>query len=281
MAVNPGYYQPTSPSYKPLYSEEVPINQAPSSFPNPPTDYFNVNTTIAFDYGSAMANREAEKLKAKISSYGIVEKARKYFMVDTKFVLRKLLVIFCPFIHQDWSTPYDASTQEYNPSHSPNAVDLYVPVMSFLTYLLITSISLGYNDRFTPQALSVVFSLCLGVFVLEVAFFFLALFVTGYHSNVSFLSLVAICGYKYTNCCFHLLSKLLPTGPLNYIFFVYFAVSYVFFSFRTLRWVFLTETQGEDGFYSNTLNQKSYSRIPVLICIAVIEPIHMFWITRV
>jgi hypothetical protein len=55
----------------------------------------------------------------------------------------------------------DSFSKKYAPpSHDENAPDLYLPLMSFITYVVLTSYVKGTNGKFTPEVLSQVSVTC-------------------------------------------------------------------------------------------------------------------------
>lgn len=71
---------------------------------------------------------------------------KTYFAVDTSYVLRKLSILLFPFAHRDWSIKYDQSVP-VAPRSDINAPDLYIPMMGFVTYVLVTGLVLGTQQR--------------------------------------------------------------------------------------------------------------------------------------
>ncbi len=62
-----------------------------------------------------------------------------------------MLIILCPYVYRgEWTK----TSQEYNqdhmgflaPKYEIHAPDLYIPLMGFMTYVLLGCLSLGYGD---------------------------------------------------------------------------------------------------------------------------------------
>lgn len=83
------------------------------------------------------------------------------------------------------------------PKLDVNAPDMYIPLMAFVTYLLVVGVSLGMQKKFTPEVLGLHASSALAWFVLEVIVIFLSLQVLGIKSALKTFDIIAFCGYKY------------------------------------------------------------------------------------
>jgi len=49
---------------------------------------------------------------------------------------------------QDWSIKYEADSQPVQPRYEINAPDLYIPVMAYVTYVLVAGLVLGTQERY-------------------------------------------------------------------------------------------------------------------------------------
>jgi hypothetical protein len=103
-----------------------------------------------------------------------------------------LVPLNCPpcFIDQDTFAKKFAP-----PVQDENAPDLYLPVMSFVTYVILCSYAKGTNGKFTPDVITTVMWSCLLWQLLEVAIVRIALATLGV-GHAPFLDLVANTGYK-------------------------------------------------------------------------------------
>ncbi|KAM7252712.1 hypothetical protein ACFE04_008221 [Oxalis oulophora] len=84
---------------------------------------------------------------------------RYYFEVNEQYVKSKLKVILFPFFHRGhWmrTTETIAGKLTYKPPiYDINAPDLYIPLMAFGTYLVLSGFFMGINEKFSPEALGV------------------------------------------------------------------------------------------------------------------------------
>jgi hypothetical protein len=83
------------------------------------------------------------------------------------------------------------------PKLDVNAPDMYIPVMAFVTYILIVGVCMGTQDKFTPEQLGIQASSALGWLVIEVFIIFLSLQVLAVKSALKTFDIIAFCGYKF------------------------------------------------------------------------------------
>lgn len=76
-----------------------------------------------------------------------------------------------------------------------NAPDLYIPLMAFVTYVLVTGFAKGTKNSFTPEVLVDVTSSCLVMQLLEILAIRLGLYLL--QAPATLLDLLAVTGYKY------------------------------------------------------------------------------------
>ena len=128
------------------------------------------------------------------------------------------------------------ATPHAPPVHDVNAPDLYLPVMSFITFVLLTGLIRGTRMQFTPAVLSDVTNACLVTQILEVAVIKLGLHLLS-SATVPLLDLVAYTGYKYIGLVFNSLVGMLLGGTAYYVALVYTGCAAVFFMANTLSHV--------------------------------------------
>ena len=97
---------------------------------------------------------------------------------------------------KDWSVKY-SQEDAVPPKLDVNAPDMYIPIMAFVTYILMVGICLGIQEKFTPEILGIQASSALGWFVIEVFLVFISLQILGIKSALKTFDIMAFCGYKY------------------------------------------------------------------------------------
>lgn len=140
---------------------------------------------------------------------------RSYFAVDNKYVLRKMKRILFPvFMNKEgWQRQVrDPSTPEVPTSYALPvfdvcAPDLYLPVMSLITYVLLSALCYGTAGKFNPEVIPDVAFKCALYQTLEVLIFW-----GGFYSMqvpVAFLDLYSYTGYKYLGLCANMIAGII------------------------------------------------------------------------
>lgn len=129
------------------------------------------------------------------------------------------------------------------PREDVNAPDLYIPVMSFVTYVLLISVALGFSHKFRPEVLGLTSTRALVIVGIELAFVRLACYllnVQGDHYGI--LDLLSYAGYKFVPACVTLAASVLGLGGLVWwASFVYTHAALAFFLLRSLRQIILPD----------------------------------------
>jgi hypothetical protein len=138
-------------------------------------------------------------LSTQWKSYVDVSALRAYFTLTNSYVMKKLKILFFPFLHKDYSrqvTQTQAGTMFVVPADDVNAPDLYIPTMSLVTYILLIGFILGTASRFTPDVFGMTTSRALGILTAEVLAVKLGFFLLGF-APLSILDVIAYSGYKF------------------------------------------------------------------------------------
>lgn len=108
----------------------------------------------------------------------------------------------------------------FPPVEDPNQLDLYLPAMSLVTYVLLFGLLKGTQMEFTPEMLSEVATTCVVATVLEVGLLYVALSAVDGLRKLQVLDLVALCGCKYlgliVNFVAQILAGLFGFGDVGY-----------------------------------------------------------------
>lgn len=101
-----------------------------------------------------------------------------------------------PHGRQDWSVKYNPD-EPVQPRYELNAPDLYIPAMAFVTYLLIGGVSLGIQERFSPEGLGIQASTALVWAIIEVMAIWVTLYIMNIQTKLTSFDIVAFSSYKY------------------------------------------------------------------------------------
>ncbi|KAF8907813.1 hypothetical protein BGZ58_006139, partial [Dissophora ornata] len=126
-----------------------------------------------------------------------------YFNVSNQYVVNKLKLLVFPWRHKLWtrvlkrSETTGESIGYLPPRDDINAPDMYIPVMAFVTYVLLIGISMGTSNNFRPDILGPTASSALAVILLEFTMIKLCIYLLNITSKVPILDLFAYFGYKF------------------------------------------------------------------------------------
>lgn len=156
----------------------------------------------AAGYTNNIIGQGQEKVKS------FMRMPKYYFAVNNRYVLRKLLLILVPFRNRTWGrqrgmnqdafdgTGGDGAVSYLPPRDDVNAPDLYIPVMAFLTYVLVVGYVFGTRNAFKAEVLANYFSKGLGVLTMEVLVIKLGLYLINARPT-PWLDVIAYRGYKF------------------------------------------------------------------------------------
>lgn len=224
-------------------------------------------------YGSSLANQGKDMVNKEISRFMSVNKMKYFFAVDTKYVLKKLMILMFPYTHQDWEVRYHRDSP-LTPRQDVNAPDLYIPTMAFITYILLAGMALGIQKRFSPEVLGLCASTALVWVIIEVLVMLLSLYLLTVHSDLSTFDLVAYSGYKYVGMIFTVLCGLIFGSDGYYVALAWSSCSLMFFIVRSLKMKIIpsTDSMGTGG-------AKPQLRMYITVATAVFQPIIIYWLT--
>ncbi|XP_060639673.2 protein YIF1B isoform X1 [Anolis sagrei] len=232
-------------------------------------------STFAAAYGSSLASQGKELVDRNIDRFIPVTKLKYYFAVDTVYVGKKLGLLLFPFLHQDWQVQYQQDTP-VAPRFDVNAPDLYIPVMAFITYILVAGLALGTQNRFSPDLLGLQASSALAWLIVEVLAILLSLYLVTVNTDLSTIDLVAFSGYKYVGMIVGLLAGLLFGKMGYYLLLSWCCITIVVFMIRTLRLKILSEAAAEGVLVRGAKNQL---RMYLTMAVAGLQPLLMYWLT--
>lgn len=158
---------------------------------------------IALDY---LKDRYVHQIQGRLSwlSWGFF---RYYFKVSNRYVLKKLKMILFPYLHRNWKRKEVVIDFDHSPSssrpiyHPPStdevAPDLYLPLMGFITYVILMSYILGADGTFHPEVLGDIASAAFIILFLENAALNLAFYLLSVPNSPAFLDTLAFTFYKF------------------------------------------------------------------------------------
>ncbi|KAI5323062.1 hypothetical protein L3X38_032134 [Prunus dulcis] len=149
-------------------------------------------------FGNALYGSSSEYVQSNISRY--FSDPQYYFQVNDQYVRNKLKVVLFPFLHRGhWTRitgPVRGRLSYKPPIYDINAPDLYIPFRAFGTYVVLASLSLGLQGKFSPEALNWLFIKGLFGWFLQVALLKVTLLSLG-SGEAPFLDIAAYAGVNW------------------------------------------------------------------------------------
>ena len=114
-----------------------------------------------------------------------------------------------PWRHKPWSRQQrpaasgsgpDQSSYSYYflpPREDLNSPDMYIPVMAFVTYILLSTLLAGMRGNFHPEVMGSTFGYALFVVIVEILILKLGTYLLAITNESQLLDLVAYSGYKF------------------------------------------------------------------------------------
>lgn len=169
---------------------------------------------------------------------------RYYFNVDNKYVSSKLRLLLMPFRNKSWSReqiPADEDGQGAMvyapPVKDSNAPDLYLPLMSLVTYILLVGLLKGTRMTFTPAVLSDSFNSSLATMCLELVLTKLGLYFLAPGISVPMLDLISYSGYKFVLVSLNMIVGITLGWTAYTVALLYSCAAMSFYILRTMQWV--------------------------------------------
>jgi len=207
-------------SQEPVSATPVPNQDAAPSYWNPATAAAAVKMVsgggndAAIDLARQVATQFAVDGWARFipGLESFMTGLRIYFAVDNKYVQRKIITTFFPFLKKNWrrteveaKTNADGSLEIFYalPNMDENAPDLYLPIMSLVTYCILCALLYGASGEFNSEVLPDVMFKCFATQILEVLAIRLGLYLM--QTKLAMLDLFSYTGYKYMGLCVNIL----------------------------------------------------------------------------
>ncbi|KYN04953.1 Protein YIF1B, partial [Cyphomyrmex costatus] len=227
-----------------------------------------VVTDMAVQYGNALVGTGKQHLE----KYVPVTALKYYFAVNTDYVFAKLMLLFFPFTHKDWSVKYEQDVP-LQPRYETNAPDMYIPTMAFFTYIAMAGLVLGMQERFTHEQLGILASSALAWGLIELLVHTVSLYVMNLQTSLATLDLLAYCGYKYVGINVALLISLLFRKFGYYVMLLYFSASLAVFLMQSLKLRVIP--QGHSSYTASGNKRRLY----FILSLAVMQPVLMWWLS--
>lgn len=147
---------------------------------------------------------------------GFWSNLHNYFDVTNSYVLNKIMLILLPFSQpQEWRQEVDENGHPGSPRYNLHAPDLYIPLMSYVTFVLLAGVSAGWKGNFAPDYLGMAASSGIVVIMLEMMILYGGFYLLQ-SAMPTPLDLLAYSGYKFLPCVVNQAVSLLLGAEVYY-----------------------------------------------------------------
>ncbi|KAK7471040.1 Protein transport protein yif1 [Stygiomarasmius scandens] len=286
-------FQHNQPHHQPLHQQPQQQQQQQQQqpfIPQPSFGAWGVNDATAqfgMQLGSSAVAAGQEYVQKNFGGFIPLTSVKARFNVSNSYVINKLKLVVFPWMHKSWKRRVLRSEQGHVEYQSPrddiNSPDLYIPLMAFVTYVLIAGFHSGIQSRFHPKILGESASSALGVIIVDVVFVYIACYFLDVRGSGQALDIIAYSGYKFVGVIFTILSSYLYfSGALYYVIFFYFFFANALFLLRSLRSVVLPDSAALNSSSTATVSPANRRRrIAFLFIEAMCQIVYMFFLVRV
>lgn len=228
-----------------------------------------INPDLLYGPATSVVNHYTQDISEKSKTW-ISGNLKYYFAVDDTYVGKKLLLLFFPFSHTQWSVRYSADGP-IAPKDDVNAPDLYIPSMAYFTFLLLVGYIMGKRDEFSPAALGSVASSWLVWILVEVFLMMMILYLLSISCALGFLHLLAYSGYKFVPMVATvLISYIFNLSSVYYLILLYTSLSLSYFLLRSLYVTIQTTCVG---------NNSPQNGMYLVLLLCLVQLVGMYWYT--
>jgi hypothetical protein len=203
-----------------------------------------------------LISKQRDKWMPGVSGFWI--SLKYYFSVSNTYVVKKLKIVLYPLANKSWTRTLADEFQNDGgetfsskwalPKQDTNSPDLYIPLMSFVTYVLLCGLNTGISGYgghvFTPEILVQTIWRCLLLQLAESAIIKLGVSVLSV--SLPFLDVFSYTGYKYIGLCLGVIAQVLGS-TISTLTSIYTTSMLAYFILKTLAAVVPVSTGSTGG----------------------------------
>ncbi|KAI4215509.1 MAG: hypothetical protein LQ351_001978 [Letrouitia transgressa] len=257
---------------------------------------------MGFQVGKTAMAAGQEYMEHNINRYVSIPALKHYFNVSTPYVLRKILLVLFPWRHKPWSreqrpsgVSQDTNNNAYSyyflpPRDDLNSPDMYIPVMAFVTYILLSTLLAGLRGAFHPEVMGLTATAALAIIIVEILGLKFGTYILSINNDSQLLDLVAYSGYKFVGVIVTLVvSEVLNRGQgtggwAGWTVFTYTFLANAFFLLRSLKYVLLPDssvsTPAGSGMHTVARSQRNRRTQFLFIYSYIVQFIFMWILSR-
>ncbi|OJD35189.1 er to golgi transporter yif1 [Diplodia corticola] len=201
---------------------------------------------MGFQVGKSAVMAGHEYMEQNFNRYVNVSALKRYFNVSNSYVVNKLYIVLFPWRHRPW-VRQNQDGFFLPPREDINSPDMYIPVMAFVTYILLSTLLAGIRGAFHPELLGLTATTAFVVVTFEILGLKLGCYLLSISNESQLLDLVAYSGYKFVGVIVTLVVAEIfnrgegTGGMIGWTIFLYTFFANAFFLLRSLKYVLLPE----------------------------------------
>ncbi|KAK0613107.1 ER to Golgi transporter Yif1 [Bombardia bombarda] len=211
---------------------------------------------LASQFGQTAFKHGQEYLEQNVSRFVNVSALKHYFNVTNFYVINKLFLVLFPWRHKPWSRkqavgPNGQESWYLPPRDDINSPDMYIPVMSVVTYIFLQTVIAGLDGKFQPELFGYIATTALFVVIVEILGLKLGTYLLSISNQSQLLDLVAYSGYKFVGVIVTIsISEIANVGKgtggwVGWTVFIYTFLANSLFLMRSLKYVLLPENNND------------------------------------
>ncbi|PGH12768.1 hypothetical protein AJ80_06592 [Polytolypa hystricis UAMH7299] len=238
---------------------------------------------MGFQVGKSAVMAGQEYMEQNLNRYVSIPALKHYFNVSNSYVISKLALVLFPWRHKPWSrqqarlnaVPPTANGQIAQPQYTSmylpprddiNSPDMYIPVMSLVTYILLSAVLAGLRGSFHPELLGSTTTTALAVLIFEILCLKIAMYILNINNDSQLLDLMAYSGYKFVGIIVTLVASETVSpgrgtgGWVGWTVFAYTFLANAFFLLRSLKYVLLPDSSNDSPMRGGTMSTVARSQ---------------------
>ncbi|TKA22861.1 hypothetical protein B0A50_07761 [Salinomyces thailandicus] len=247
-------------------------------------------TQMGLQMGQSAMKVGSDYVEQNFNRYVSISQLKHYFNVSNSYVLTKLGIVLFPWRHRPWSrqqSPTSTTPTFLPPRSDPNSPDLYIPLMSLTTYILLSTLLAGLNGSFEPQLLGLTFSNASLILVLEILVLWAGKYFLSITSEGTLFDLLAYSGYKFVGVIVTVTVAGVVNGGkgtggwIGWGVFAYVFLANGFFLLRSLKYVLLPSdaTPGNPTLQTIARGQRARRTQFLFVYSYIVQFGFMWWLT--
>ncbi|KAK1779946.1 YIF1-domain-containing protein [Copromyces sp. CBS 386.78] len=248
---------------------------------------------LASQFGQTAFKQGQEYLEQNVNRFVSVSALKHYFNVTNSYVINKLFLVLFPWRHKPWARkqtvgPGGQEGWYLPPRDDINSPDMYIPVMSLVTYIFLQTLIAGLRGQFKPELFGYVATTALVVVVVEILGLKLGCYLLSISHESQLLDLVAYSGYKFVGVIVTIsIAEIVNGGKgtggvIGWTVFGYTFFANALFLMRSLKYVLLPENNNNAQGPMQTMptegRAKRSQRLQFLFFYAYIVQLFFMWI---